>query len=159
MSVKQNFAVFLNSVALFKKVGVWLGRATAAGDFDTSGQQAVIFIEQRVAQNDHAERFSIKYFLGGWCVLCLYARAVLCKNAPRAVCVSAPGRDIKVRVSNRTPTSRDLSLKRFTSVLFTLKLNTFKKHEILFSKLAFCNISISSQKKLKCARVWEILGI
>jgi len=65
MSVKQNFAVFLNSVALFKKVGVWLGRATAAGDFDTSGQQAVIFIEQRVAQNDHAERFSIKYFLGG----------------------------------------------------------------------------------------------
>jgi hypothetical protein len=46
--------------ALFKKVGIWLGRATAAGDFDTSGQQAVIFIEQRVAQNDRAERFSIK---------------------------------------------------------------------------------------------------
>jgi hypothetical protein len=46
--------------ALFKKVGIWLGRATAAGDFDMSGQQAVIFIEQRVAQNDRAERFSIK---------------------------------------------------------------------------------------------------
>lgn len=133
-----------------------LGQATA-GDFETSGQQAVIFIKRTlkkgsVRHKTTAERFPIIFYRR---LMCVFVMRAVCKTL-RELCVSARilyGRDIKVRVSNRTPTSRDLSLKRFTSVLFTLKLNTLEKHEILFSKLShFVTFRSVHTKKLKCAR-------